>query len=137
MKAAEAKSVATPAKSDAPFFNKGTDTTLLSDSAAETSFFHKQNSDPFFVQTKLTVGQPNDKYEQEADTTADKVVQRLGNSERSPSGPVETAGVNLLQTKTLAPVSASISPFVQAKCAACEEEEKKKKRIKGNLKEEK
>lgn len=134
MKAAEAKSVATPAKSDAPFFNKGTDTALLNDSSRETSFFHKQNNDPFFVQTKLTVGQPNDKYEQEADVTADKVVQRLGNAEKSPSASVESAGVNFLQTKTLAPVASSISPFVQTKCAACEEEEKKEEKDKGELK---
>lgn len=33
------------------------------------------------IQAKLTVGAPNDKYEQEADSMADKVVQRMGQSE--------------------------------------------------------
>ncbi len=46
----------------------------------EAPFFSKENKSPFFnspqgtVQTKLTVGQPNDKYEQEADNMADAVV---------------------------------------------------------------
>jgi hypothetical protein len=38
MKAGEAKSVATPAKSGTPFFNKGADTALLSDTSAEKQF---------------------------------------------------------------------------------------------------
>ncbi len=49
----------------------------------EGSFFSKQPKQPFFnvpnggaVQTKLTVGQPGDKYEKEADTMADAVVNK-------------------------------------------------------------
>lgn len=102
MKVAESKSAATPAKANASFFNKGGDTALLSDSATETPFFNKQNNSPFFVQTKLTIGQPNDKYEQEADQIADQVVQG----------------------KAITPENLSATPFVQRKCAACEEEEK-------------
>ncbi len=42
---------------------------------------------PFFnpVQTKLKVGQPGDKYEQEADSMADKVVQKMNNPESDKS----------------------------------------------------
>ena len=46
----------------------------------EAPFFSKENKAPFFnspegtVQTKLTIGQPNDKYEREADSMADAVV---------------------------------------------------------------
>ena len=40
------------------------------------------NNQPFFspstIQPKLTIGQPNDKYEQEADRVADKVVRSTG-----------------------------------------------------------
>lgn len=111
MKAAEAKSVATPAKANSSFFNKGADTVLLSDSATQTPFFRKQSDSAFFVQTKLTVGQPDDKYEQEADATADKVLQRLGTNETSSAG-----------------FSPSITPFVQMKCEACEKEEKAHKK---------
>ena len=32
---------------------------------------------PETIQAKLTIGQPDDKYEQEADSMADQVVQRL------------------------------------------------------------
>lgn len=32
---------------------------------------------PFAIQTKMTIGQPNDKYEQEADQVADQVVSKL------------------------------------------------------------
>ena len=46
------------------------------------------------IQPKLTIGQPNDKYEQEADAMADQVVQRLAKSDT-----------------------------IQPKCAACEQEE--------------
>jgi bacterioferritin-associated ferredoxin len=106
MKVAESKSVATPAKANSSFFNKGADTALLTDSASETPFFNKQTNNPFFVQTKLTIGQPNDKYEQEADHIADKVVQR----------------------SAIAPLNNSITPFVQTKCAACEDEEKLQKK---------
>jgi hypothetical protein len=59
------------------------------------------NEVPFFaprIQTKLTIGRPGDKYEQEADAMADRVVQRLAN----PGAPVA----------------------VQKKCQDCEEKEK-------------
>ena len=58
------------------------------------------------------MGSPNDPYEREADSTADKVVQRLA----EPG----------IQTKPLAPVP--ITPFVQKKCAGCEQEDKLQKK---------
>ncbi|MEM8528695.1 MAG: DUF4157 domain-containing protein, partial [Bacteroidota bacterium] len=51
-----------PFYNNEPFFNK----------KQETSTIKLSN-----VQTKLKIGQPNDKYEKEADATADRVVQKL------------------------------------------------------------
>lgn len=54
----------------------------------ERVFFSKENQNPFFniskVQPKLSIGQPNDKYEQEADAMAEQVVQ---NKNISPTAP--------------------------------------------------
>ena len=59
-----------------PFFNKSGKGTFFSNSKeVEPPFFT-----PSIIQTKLTIGQPGDKYEQEADTMADEVVQKLEHS---------------------------------------------------------
>jgi len=104
--------------------------------SGRNSFFQKGNSNNFFgqtnkpfftpssIQAKLTVNQPNDKYEQEADAMADKVVQRLATPE--PVTKKETA----VQTKSLA---TTITPFIQTKCAACEQEEKLQKKEQEDL----
>ncbi len=71
-------------------------------SQGQQAFFSPKST--FFsptIQTKLEVGSPNDKYEQEADSVADRVINNAGNSSISES-----------------------SPGIQRKCAACEEEEK-------------
>ena len=102
MKTAEAKAVATPAKSSTPFFNKGADTALLKDSPGTTPFFNKNNEQSFFVQTKLNIGSPNDRYEQEADHMADRLL----------------SGRQKTDIHTIAPV-------LQRKCSSCEDEEKK------------
>ncbi|WP_315817958.1 hypothetical protein [Paraflavitalea speifideaquila] len=68
------------------------------------------NSTPFFkptIQPKLTINQPNDIYEQEADAMAEKVMRMPGN----------VATNNFI----IKPAISSI----QRKCAHCEEEEKK------------
>ncbi len=90
-----------------PFFTK----------EGQGSFFSKFYKTPpsFFslatIQPKLTIGQPNDKYEVEADAMADKVVQRLStNNNLFPSG--MTDGNNTIHTK----------------CAECEEEHKLRKK---------
>jgi hypothetical protein len=41
------------------------------------------SSRPFAIQAKMTIGQPNDKYEQEADQVADQVVNKLQRMETS------------------------------------------------------
>jgi|GEM_PF-6614422 len=62
---------------------------------------------PNTIQPKLTIGQPNDKYEQEADAMADSVMRMpLGDF----TGP--TSGDDNPQ-----------KPQIQTKCAACEQEE--------------
>jgi phage-related protein len=109
MKTAEHKTTsATNATSQVqPFFNKG------------GSAMHSNEKTPFFspghtgIQTKLTVGQPNDKYEKEADAMADKVVQRLSSGDSVHTKPI-------LQNGYL--------PFIQAKCTECEKEDKLQKK---------
>lgn len=70
------------------------------------------------VQTKLTVGQPDDMYEREADSVADQVIQRMAIA-TPVQGPVSPVKV---QRK---PIFESNNPeYLQRKCAACEQEEK-------------
>ena len=59
------------------------------------------------IQPKLTINTPGDKYEQEADTMADKVMRMSSN-------------------EAVRPVTGLIGKSLQRKCAHCEEEEKKK-----------
>jgi len=76
------------------------------------------------IQAKLTVGPANDRYEQEADSVAERVMSMLG-----PGGPQATSSKQQavqrqedeeeVQTK---PLAASISPLVQREPAAEEEE---------------
>ncbi|WP_221392546.1 DUF4157 domain-containing protein [Dyadobacter sp. NIV53] len=58
----------------------------------------------FFFQPKLTIGSPNDVYEQEADNIADKVMRMTDTGLTLKSSPVQD--------------------LISRKCAACEEEEK-------------
>lgn len=110
MKTAEAKIL--PASSHQggkrePFFGHQQEAAVRSIASETAPFFSK----PVSVQAKLTVGQPNDKYEQEADAVADKVVQKLSEPET-------------VQAKQISP---SI-PSIQAKCAECEKEDKLQKK---------
>ncbi len=116
MKAAEIKSTtASSQKKGQPFFAKGGEQGFFSDRAMDTSFFRKkQNSRPV-IQPKLTVGEPDDKYEKEADAVADKVVQRLAMPDELKK---KEPGV---QTKSLV---SGITPVIQPKCEDCEQEEK-------------
>ncbi len=133
MKTAEAKPTAKQAaKTEQPFFNKGSYSMPSSDRVNERGYFLSAKQNPFFannkpIQTKLTIGSPNDKYEREADHVADKVVQRLSKNETKPS--LINSGVltKTVQPKTISPV-ASITPMVQPKCAHCEQEEKLQKK---------
>lgn len=67
-----------------------------------------------FIQPKLTINNPNDKFEQEADAVANKIMSR-----EAPSLQMKTSN-NLF----FKPAMISVS-LVQCKCAHCEEEEKK------------
>ena len=125
MKTAEQKntSVASIQKSGKPFFSKEGEGNFFGDQSSMQSDFFKPSSaisvsGTGVLQTKLTIGQPDDQYEQEADSMADKVVQRLATPE--PLAKVEPA----IQPK---PLVNFISPVVQAKCAGCEQEEKLQK----------
>ncbi len=78
-----------------PFFN-------LSEKSGDTKFFDQKSSNPFFtVQPKLTIGPPNDKFEQEADAMADQLVNESKAKDSS----------------------SALNPKIQAKCEDCEEEE--------------
>jgi Domain of unknown function (DUF4157) len=130
---------------------------------SESPFFDhaSEQGEPFFtpslgIQTKLTVGQPNDKYEQEADSVADKVVQRLAKSETTTEAPrsnISTASIGAIQPKCATceeeklqrkeelgedlPEIQKMTTFasdgddIQRKCAACEAEEQIQKKDSG------
>ena len=82
-----------------------------------TPFFSKESDRHFFgsssVQAKLNIGQLNDPYEKEADSTADKVVQRLAEPAAKQNNPYSQG---------------AFTPFVQKKCDSCEQEEKLQKK---------
>ncbi|WP_152270070.1 eCIS core domain-containing protein [Agriterribacter humi] len=121
MKTAEAKtaSVARMQKANQSFFSKEAEGNFFgSNNARKPSFFKSPTAyginSSAKLQTKLTIGQHNDKYEQEADSMADTVVQRL-------NAPGVLVKNETVQTK---PLATSIVPLVQTKCTHCEEEEK-------------
>ena len=113
MKTSETKTSAntvTHAKNTvSPFFSKegqGGTSFFGGETMAAESFFS-----PRTIQPKLTIGTPNDVYEQQADSVADQVVAKL-NAPQTPSVPPTLKG----------------SPTIQPKCAACEKEEKLQKK---------
>lgn len=125
MKIAETKTTtASLQKGGEPFFLKGVEQGFFSGHAVDTSFFAKGKNTQPSIQAKLTIGQPDDKYEKEADAMADKVVQRL-------------AMPDVLERKEpgeqARPLAAAITPLVQTKCAACEQDEKLQKREEEDL----
>jgi hypothetical protein len=84
-----------------PFFDKGgKDSFFSSKSHQDGSFFPS-------VQTKLTIGESGDKYEKEADSVADKVIQKL-----AAPGPK--------------------APGIQRKCSDCEKDDKISRKEKTN-----
>lgn len=71
-----------------------------------TSFFTKESKTPFFnsansavVQTKLTIGQPGDKYEKEADHMADAVVNKNTNTSKPD---IQNREISSIQRESLA-----------------------------------
>ncbi|NUQ23494.1 MAG: DUF4157 domain-containing protein [Saprospiraceae bacterium] len=116
MKVAESKSSATApllqkknAEQQTPFFQPEQAGSAL-DNSQPAFFSPKGNSSiqrkPFFIQPKLTIGQPGDQYEQEADRMADQVVQRLAENNNAAAAP-----------------PTPVSPGIQRQCADCEKEE--------------
>ena len=82
----------------------------------DTSFFSKETKKPFFdtankpaVQTKLTIGEPGDKYEKEADNMADAVVNKT-------TGPdIQNKEISSIQRESLA------TPIEDEKLATAEQ----------------
>lgn len=135
MKAAETKtsSVASHQNGHVPFFGKGGDAFFSGKALQEQSAFFGSHRSAYglsngtAIQTKLTIGQPNDIYEKEADYMADKVVQRLSTNNTD----VKNKTGNTVQTKPAAPISTIISSLpgtIQTKCATCEQEDKLQKK---------
>jgi len=131
MKTAEPKAAANKhdsKKSTNSFFNE--DGVLVSDSQPDIQpFFNaagspQENRTPFFnstrIQTKLTVGKPNDKYEQEADSVADTVVQKLSQPDSKTDNAV--ADSPSVQLKAV-PVSIQKNPSVEENTETQELEE--------------
>lgn len=137
-KTTAARSAHTQEQTQQPFFQKDGQGDFFSEKTREGQPFFG----PLAVQSKLTIGQPGDKYEREADSMADKVVQRLAQSPVSDAEPSTVyrlpSTVSQVQRKAIfesnedqpaADVQTKLSgaPPVQAKCAACEQEEQLQK----------
>jgi Domain of unknown function (DUF4157) len=111
MKAIQTKTkAADPAKKTAPFFNK----------EAGQGFFKPARPG---IQTKLTVGEPNDVYEKEADHTADQVVRGLNASPAAAEGsagkavrrkPIFESKNEAVQKKAAVTGAATASPAVES-----------------------
>ncbi|GAA0560584.1 eCIS core domain-containing protein [Chitinophaga japonensis] len=88
---------------------------------------------PALVQPKLTVNEPGDMYEQEADAMADKVMRMPGSQGLPPFfSPLAASGISRLvqrkcaaceQEEQLQKKADATVPVIQKKCAACEHEE--------------
>lgn len=76
-----------------------------------------RNNNPPFIQAKLTIGQPNDRYEQEADAVADQVVKMPKNERIGIQRKCADCEEEELRMK---PLSTSITPIVQKKGNASE-----------------
>jgi len=72
------------------------------------------------IQAKLTIGQPNDKYEQEADRVADQVIRMPDSAIQRQSTCPDCPEREEIQTK---PIADQITPLVQRQVGPDEEEE--------------
>ena len=107
MKTAETRTASnTVMRKSNPFFSKESDRHFFGSSERNLSPASTSHASP--VQAKLNVGSPNDPFEREADSTADKVVQRLAEP--------------LVQRKPILPPP--ISPYVQKKSNGPDEDKK-------------
>jgi hypothetical protein len=155
MKTPKAKTAAASVTTETPFFQKGNGGNFFAKGDAQDSFFSAEAAS--LVQTKLTIGAPNDKYEKEADAMAEQVVQRtekekiqpknIPGSQANNSGKhgdtLEHEADSVAEkvarrpsapessgnkTSETKPVAPTVTPVVQAKCTSCEEEEKLQKK---------
>ena len=116
MKVAQSRNITSANADHSVFFQKESRNNFFGRGEALKPFFNANT-----IQAKLTIGQPNDPYEKEADAMADKVVQRL----TEPNTGFTNKNESIVQAK---PIASPITPFVQTKCAACEQEEKLQKK---------
>ena len=113
MKTVESRNAAsTIRQATTPFFSKESDQHFFGSAQNEKPFFTGSERPASSIQAKLNIGQPNDHYEEEADSVADKTVQRFA----------EPAAI---RTGAFSP--ASVMPFFQQKSASREEEKKVQK----------
>ena len=101
MRSVRSKHIAPTNSNHFPFFRKESNTHLK----GEKPFFNAPS-----IQAELTVNQPNDRYEKEADMMADKMVQRLSDNYSVPDN--------------------SVTSSVQPKCATFEKEQELQKKEK-------
>src|SRR5262252_1161750 len=81
------------------------------------------------IQTKLTIGSPNDEYEQEADQVADRVMRMPDRETPGESAPPEEK--EPLQVNRKIDQSPAVGALqIQTKCAACEEEKQIQPKLK-------
>ncbi|MEH2152865.1 eCIS core domain-containing protein [Nostoc sp.] len=99
---------------------------LLSEAIPQRSFGHDISRIALRrPQAKLTVGEPNDKYEQEADRIANQVMRMASPTTPNLQPEVEEEKVEEIQTKPLVQRQEMLpeEERIQAKCEACEQEE--------------
>ncbi|MDH7444129.1 eCIS core domain-containing protein [Aquimarina sp. 2201CG14-23] len=91
--------------------------------SSNSTLFQKKKSDNAFIQPKLTVGKPGDKYEVEADRVADKIVAKekeQNNTTFDSTPPIQKQKEEDIQTSTETenqiqekPLADSITPLIQ------------------------
>jgi hypothetical protein len=97
----------------------------------QQDFFKQSSADAFFgpntIQPKLTIGQPNDKYEQEADAMAEQVVRgNAGSTGASLGSPqVQTMCADCAEEQGMQRKSAEEEPQEEAPAISKKEEEEK------------
>ncbi len=129
MKTTSSKNTKNESTSSKPFFNKGGDNSFFSkESTTDNSFFNASN-----IQASMTVGQPDDPFEQEAEKVSRQVVdgfdqansiQRKFSNLGLQQFTIQPSTIGNQISKKLQKTISRTPLFVQAKCDGCEEEEK-------------
>jgi hypothetical protein len=110
----------------------------VNSTAREEKSFFSSDAAPAFFQPKLSIGQPDDKFEKEADHVADKVIRKKGMEEEEPAiqrqeittiqrlaTPLEDENFATNDERMKRDRELREKPELQQKCSHCEEEEKK------------